>query len=270
MVFSVNQEPPVGYRLTGGLAPHSAIAIDFACYLSGSSVGSQAKMSDRYNLGSQDAVSASLARWLGFIVAIIAGALIGSQLWRNPEGVDANLPGPTLTKGLQTHPPASATIWVPDQGRLTDRLTEGVQIGAPAPEFILTDINGEDHAFSSYKGSIVLINFWTTWCPPCEYEMPALEKAYEKYRDRGFTILAVNWTQQDDPEQVDPYVQSLGLSFPVLLDREGEVSERTFNIRGLPTSIIIDRKGIIREIIIGPIALDGIDSKIQTYLEELS
>ncbi len=117
------------------------------------------------------------------------------------------------------------------------------KIGKPAPDFTLTTPEGENISLGALRGQVVLINFWATWCPPCRLEMPFLEAAYERYKDQGFTVLAVD--QQESPQAVRAYFQELGLSFPVVVDGTGEVSS-LYRVLALPTSYFIDRNGVVQ------------------------
>jgi thiol-disulfide isomerase/thioredoxin len=113
-----------------------------------------------------------------------------------------------------------------------------------APEFALRDMDGEQHALKDYLGQVVMVNFWATWCPPCRREMPSMEALYRKFREDGFTVLAVN--EWEDPELVFPYMGQLSVfpTFPVLFDRDGEVSQ-AFQVKGLPTTFLLDKQGRI-------------------------
>jgi cytochrome c biogenesis protein CcmG/thiol:disulfide interchange protein DsbE len=114
----------------------------------------------------------------------------------------------------------------------------------------------------------VLINIWTSWCPPCRAEMPALQQVYEAYRDQGFEILAVNATNQDSQQDAVGFAQELGLTFPILLDSTGEVSN-LYQLRSLPTSFFVDSRGIIHEVVIGgPMSEALLRTRVQQLLEE--
>lgn len=139
------------------------------------------------------------------------------------------------------------------------------QQGFLAPDFELKTPTGESIRLSNLRGQAVLINLWTTWCPPCRAEMKSIEKVYQEYRDEGFTVLAVNMTYQDDPSAVMPFVQEQGLSFPILLDETGEIAN-SYQLRSLPSSFFIDRNGIISEVVIGgPMA----EALLRTRIEDI-
>lgn len=113
-----------------------------------------------------------------------------------------------------------------------------------APDFTLPDLDGNATSLSNYKGKVVLLNFWATWCPPCRLEMPTMEKAYRKYRDNGFEVVAVS-VDAGPKSAVKHFLQELGLSFQVLLDPDMETL-RAFRGFSLPTTVVIDRQGLIR------------------------
>jgi len=140
------------------------------------------------------------------------------------------------------------------------------QQGFLAPEFTLTSLNGDIVSLESFRGRPVLINLWATWCPPCEAEMPALQEVYEAHKNEGFAILAVNATNQDDPQRVNDFVQEYGLTFPILLDTDGSVSQQ-YQLRALPTSFFIDENGMITEVVVGgPMAEALIEIRVQQLL----
>ena len=124
------------------------------------------------------------------------------------------------------------------------------QAGFAAPDFALKTPRGESYSLSELRGQGVLVNLWATWCPPCRAEMPAIERMYQEYKTRGFTVLAVNMTNQDDPFAVVPFMEEFNLSFPILLDETGEVAE-AYQLRSLPSSFFIGPDGVISEVVIG-------------------
>lgn len=112
-----------------------------------------------------------------------------------------------------------------------------------APDFILPGLNGTPVRLSDHRGNVVLLNFWATWCPPCRAEMPSIEKLYQLYRERGLTILAIS-NDVSGRSVVEPFVRERGLTFPILLNPEGDVFAQ-YGVRGLPTSYVLDRRGRI-------------------------
>ncbi|MCC7162796.1 MAG: TlpA family protein disulfide reductase [Anaerolineae bacterium] len=140
--------------------------------------------------------------------------------------------------------------------------------GFPAPEFTLEDFQGAPLASSSLRGQVVVINVWTSWCGPCRAEMPALERVYIAEKSRGLVVLGVNSTIQDNETDARGLARELGITFPLLLDRDGAVTSR-YRVRALPTTFIVDRRGIIRSVMIGgPLAEAALRSKINALLAE--
>lgn len=142
-------------------------------------------------------------------------------------------------------------------------------IGFQAPDFTLTTTQGEVITLSELRGQPVIINFWASWCLPCRSEMPAMQEMYHQYQANDFEILAINTTYQDQPDQVESYIQELGLTFPVLFDLNGEVANR-YQVSALPTSFFIQPDGTIQEIIIGgPIPKALLVVRIEKLLGEV-
>jgi thiol-disulfide isomerase/thioredoxin len=115
----------------------------------------------------------------------------------------------------------------------------------PAPGFQLTGRNGKAVDLSQFKGQVVMINFWATWCGPCRQEMPLLEDIYKKYKPMGFTMLAVN--VEPDSKAAEAWLGKLSkpVSFPVAFDTESKVS-KMYKVAGMPSTVFVDRKGNIR------------------------
>jgi peroxiredoxin len=114
--------------------------------------------------------------------------------------------------------------------------------GNPATDFTLKDLEGNLVTLSDYKGRPILINFWATWCGPCEAEMPEIDIAYQKYKDDGLVVLAIDL--EEHPETVKSFVNYYELTFTILLDREHDVGSQ-YGTRALPTSFFIDPSGNI-------------------------
>jgi peroxiredoxin len=115
----------------------------------------------------------------------------------------------------------------------------------PAPAFTLTTLSGQPDGLSQYKGQVVMVNFWATWCGPCQQEMPLLDQMYKKYKPAGFTLIGVN-VDKESPA-VKELLARKPVSFPVLLDPANQVS-KAYHVDEMPSSVIIDRKGQIRYI----------------------
>lgn len=137
-----------------------------------------------------------------------------------------------------------------------------VAVGDEAPDFVLYDLEGNKHQLSDYKGKGVFLNFWGTWCKPCEKEMPYMNNQYKVYRDQGVEILAVN---VGEPEfVVNKFVQRHNLVFPILLDKNKDVLTR-YNVKPLPTTMLINPEGIITEIEEGGLT----EAKIEAMMESI-
>ncbi len=121
-------------------------------------------------------------------------------------------------------------------------------VGMQAEDFRLTDLDGKSQSLSQYRGKIVLLNFWATWCKPCTTEMPAMQTTYDKLRDKGFVVLAVN--ELEDDAKVREHIKQYGHTFPVLMDHENKVANQ-FGVFGLPVSVFIDQEGRVQEYIKG-------------------
>jgi thiol-disulfide isomerase/thioredoxin len=124
-----------------------------------------------------------------------------------------------------------------------------------APDFRLEDMDGEWHTLGDYRGKVVLVNFWATWCPPCRREMPSLERLYQALRDQPFVVLAIN--QWENADHVFSFMGQLNVfpTFPILFDPESRVAE-DFGVKGLPTSFVIDRQGRVVYRAVGGRAFD--------------
>lgn len=140
-----------------------------------------------------------------------------------------------------------------------------VSVGSTAPDFHLPLLNGGEMGLSELRGRVVLINFWATWCTPCRVEMPAMEMLYQDFRNKGLEILAVSIDIAGESE-IHPFVQELNLTFPVLLDSEFLVEE-AYEVRVVPTSFLIDRKGMVVDRFLG--AKDWYDAESRFLVRQL-
>ncbi|HEY65307.1 MAG TPA: TlpA family protein disulfide reductase [Caldilineae bacterium] len=148
----------------------------------------------------------------------------------------------------------------------TPMIGRGARVDFLAPDFTLNNLDGDPVSLSDYQGQVVILNFWATWCPPCREEMPTLEEVYrDRVRD-GLVVLGVN--QMEPADRVREFLESLNLTFPVVLDTRGEVA-RLYRVRAYPTTYFIDRGGVIRDMVIGgPMSEALLRSKVEALLEE--
>jgi cytochrome c biogenesis protein CcmG, thiol:disulfide interchange protein DsbE len=124
------------------------------------------------------------------------------------------------------------------------------KIGELAPEINLKSLNSDPIVLSKLEGHPLLVNFWATWCGPCREEFPALMRAYKKYKDQGFMVIGVNYQDDNSDDGVLTFMRNSVADFPIVRDT-GERVGRMYGIRGLPTSFFIDKKGILRDIVVG-------------------
>ena len=128
-------------------------------------------------------------------------------------------------------------------------------VGMPAHEFSLPNLNGQVQSLSQYRGKIVLLNFWATWCKPCTTEMPAMQAAYDRLRDHGLVVLAIN--ELEDTQKVKEHITQHGHTFPVLLDQDNQVANQ-YGVFGLPVSVFIDETGLVEQYIKGGLLTEQI------------
>jgi peroxiredoxin len=115
--------------------------------------------------------------------------------------------------------------------------------GAPAPQFTLAARSGSNVSLAQFKGQVVMLNFWASWCGPCRQEMPLLESIYKKYNKLGFTLIGVN--VEPDSNAANEWLKQTPVSFPILYDKDSRVS-RMYDVAGMPSTVIIDRSGKVR------------------------
>lgn len=138
-------------------------------------------------------------------------------------------------------------------------------IGMPVEDFQLVDLNGQTQRLSQYRGKIVLLNFWATWCKPCTTEMPAMQATHDKLRDKGFVVLAIN--ELEDDAKVREHIVTYKHTFPVLLDRDNKVANQ-FGVFGLPVSVFIDQEGRVQEYIKGGLLTEHKIDEIVTRIQQ--
>lgn len=188
--------------------------------------------------------NASGSRWLALIF-VGAGLLFGLA-----AGAVVFFGLPSLVPAGSASAPAAASALTPAPAPV---------VGAPAPNFTLASLDGEAVTLADLRGQVVLLNFWATWCGPCEAEMPAIEDRYKTFRESGLTVLAVNLAEPE--AEVRAFVERLGLTFTILMDPSETVFD-LYRVRGYPTTFIIDRAGSIIQQRVGYMS----DGQLDQYL----
>jgi peroxiredoxin len=139
--------------------------------------------------------------------------------------------------------------------------------GFLAPNFTLQTLDGKTITLSQLQGHPVIVNLWASWCGPCQEEMPDLNTVYNEYKARGLEVLAVNLTLQDSADSAAQFANQRQLTFPVLLDTNGDV-QQNYAVRALPSSYFIGSDGVIHDVIIGgPIPAAMFRSEIEDLLK---
>ncbi len=153
--------------------------------------------------------------------------------------------------------------------------TEGLRIGDVAPELagtangqpvVLHDLDGNPIRLADLRGRPVWINFWATWCPPCQEETPVLRDTYEEYRDQGLELIAIS-VQETTAEDVRRYAQTYDLDYTIGFDATSAVFH-TYQAFGLPTQLFLDRDGVIRQIVLGPVSRQQAEAIIEPLLTQ--
>ncbi|PFF02878.1 thiol:disulfide interchange protein [Bacillus thuringiensis] len=139
----------------------------------------------------------------------------------------------------------------------------GIEIGKSAPDFELTKLDGTNVKLSDLKGKKVILNFWATWCGPCQQEMPDMEDFYKEHKE-NVEILAINYTPSEKgggEEKVSNFVKEKGITFPILLDKNIDVTT-AYKVITIPTSYFIDTKGVIQDKFIGPMTQKEMEKRV--------
>jgi peroxiredoxin len=110
-----------------------------------------------------------------------------------------------------------------------------------AINFTLPNIDGKRMSLKDFRGRVIMLNFWATWCSPCRVEMPSMENLYKKFKDRNFIILGIS-VDNNRIRRLSNFIKEFGITFPVLLDKDGKIANR-YGVKGIPTTFIINRNG---------------------------
>jgi len=157
-----------------------------------------------------------------------------------------------------------ALVWVLTGRNAQPWLPPVAETQKPAPAFALPGLHGETVRLNDYRGKVVLVNFWGTWCEPCKEETPALAAVYRKLHDQGLIIIGVDLRNQERPgpdgdADVRAFTERYGVSYPIAFDVAGETA-RAFQIYPLPTSFVVDRNGMIRYVRVGQITAGEVEA----------
>jgi peroxiredoxin len=117
-----------------------------------------------------------------------------------------------------------------------------------APDFTIEDMQGNTHSLADYRGKVLVVNFWATWCPPCVKEMPSLQRAREKLRNEDIAVLAINMGEQQ--QAIEDFIQKYPVDLPILLDKDVNVAD-AWSVKGLPTTYVVNPDGEIVYQVIG-------------------
>ncbi len=173
------------------------------------------------------------------LFAVLGGVFLAVRASRGNSGG-----GPTLSGA-----PTPAETPFPEEG--VGPLDDQVPLrGEPAPDFVLRDSDGNLVKLSDFRGSVVLVNFWATWCTPCKKELPEFQKLYAEKKDEGLVVLAINW--QESRATARAFFDGRGLTMPLLLDSGGVYDQ--YKLRGLPASFFVDRQGRIATLHFGELS----------------
>lgn len=148
----------------------------------------------------------------------------------------------------------------------SDFSTVPATVSYSAPELTLTDTQDISRSLVDYRGQVVLVNLWATWCEPCKREMPSLQSFYNRHRDEGFVVIAIN--DGDPKADVFQFVEDYQLTFPIWLDPTYIATEQAFKTLGLPSSFVIDREGTIRLQWVGGISPRMLDQHVTPLITE--
>ncbi len=180
----------------------------------------------------------SLPKGMLFILAVAAIIAILAAPGCTPSAQEiTRQPGPPAPSEL----PAAAEI---------DRL---------APDFTLIDLEGNRVTLSDFRGKVVFINFWATWCPPCRAEMPEIEAIHQDYKDKDVVVIGIDLYESEN--EVRQYVQQGGYSWTFVLDTTGEVTVN-YGVTAIPTSFFVDKEGVIRAVKIGAMTKRAMESQL--------
>ncbi len=155
---------------------------------------------------------------------------------------------------------------VQDTVKPTDLSAVPAQVHFNAPNLTLTDLAGTQHSLADYKGQVVLVNLWATWCPPCKAEMPELQAFFDHHQSEGFMVIAID--DGDPAADVRTFTTNYQLSFPIWLDPTYQATDHAFRTGNLPSSYVIDRQGVVRLAWVGAINASNLEKYVTPLIRE--
>jgi len=187
--------------------------------------------------------------WRTIVLPLVVLSAIGAFLWYADSGNELPLLG-GRDSGADVATQTDGTFFsLESQGiKLGAASGPAAKIGEPAPDFALLDLNGKVVRLSDFRGQTIVLNFWATWCAPCRREFPEFVEAYERNKDNGLVVIAVNI--RENAGSVRRFAEDFGAKFPVVIDAEGTVATQ-YRVQGLPVTWFIDSQGVVRSEVIG-------------------
>lgn len=162
---------------------------------------------------------------------------------------------------------AMRDIAVPQRTAVVGGAETAAKTAQIAPNFSMPTVDGQRISLADYKGKVVLVNIWATWCPPCVREIPRLQRTFELYRNQGFVLIGMNTTFQDDQAKVTKFVADQGITYPIALDTDG-IGARDYAGRLMPTSYLIDRNGKIVSVQVGEVDEAKLKEQVAALLKQ--
>ena len=201
------------------------------------------------------------------IIMVTAWQLLEQVYLFSMTAINARRGLPFLLLGLGLILLVSAAYYLlQDFSPPSDLSAVPARVNYAAPELTLNDLQGTTHSLAEFRGQVVLVNLWATWCPPCKEEMPTLQAYYNKHAEAGFVIIAIN--DGDPMPDVQQFVQEYRLTFPVWLDPTYIATTQAFKTINLPSSFVIDRQGTIRLMWVGGINRKTLDRHVTPIILE--
>ncbi len=210
--------------------------------------------------GSRKVVGPFTGRQLSLVAGTVLVAAVTLFVLTRPIAPGTGSAGPTPVPAATPFLVGSPTTGLTPGDAAPELLIKGPD-GSPAP---LLDLTGRPVRLSDLRGRLVLLNFWATWCPPCQGETPVLRDLDEQYRARGLSIVGVA-VQETTPSDVAAYAATYGLGYTIAFDATADVF-RTYRVFALPTQVLIDPAGRVRQVVNGPLTDDGGRALIEPLL----